>query len=333
MKKKIIVYVICGLLIFLLAALVLFNLTSKNNTKKLKKVTMAEVAHTIFYAPQYVAIEKGYFKEYGIDLEVILTPGADKVSAAVLSGDAQIGFSGSEATIYVYNGGEKDYLKTFAQLTQKDGTFIVSRKNYKNFKLSDLKGKDIIGGRAAGMPEMTLEYALKQNGIDPKKDVNIDTSIEFAAMGGAFMGGQGDFVTLFEPTALQVERQGYGHVVASVGELGGVVPYTSYSARKSYIKNNKEVITNFTKAIQKGLDYVDTHSDKEVAKAIINQFPDTSVNDLTSIIERYKTADSWLDNPYIDETLFKNLEDIIINSGEIKSYVPYTDLIINAYKK
>jgi len=329
MKKKIIVYVICGLLIFLLAAVVLFNLNKKSDTKKLKKVTMAEVAHTIFYAPQYVAIEKGYFKDYGIDLEVILTPGADKVSAAVLSNDAQIGFSGSEATIYVYNGGEKDYLKTFAQLTQKDGTFIVSRKNYRNFKLDYLKGKDIIGGRAGGMPEMTLEYALKQNEIDPKKDVNIDTSVEFAAMGGAFIGGQGDFVTLFEPTALQVERQGYGHVVASVGELGGIVPYTSYSARGSYIKNNKDVITNFTKAIQKGLDYVEHHSDKEVANAIINQFPDTSLSELTEVIKRYRKINTWPKTTKFSKKSFDHIQDIMIDYGAINKKVSYNKLIYN----
>ena len=165
-------------------------------------MTLAEVAHTIFYAPQYVAIEKGYFEEYGIDINLILTSGADKVTAAVLSGDADIGFCGSEATIYVYNGGEKDYLKTFAQLTQKDGTFLVSREKIENFTLDDLKGKTIIGGRAGGMPEMTFEYALRQNGINPKTDVNIDTSVAFAAMSGAFIGGQGDFVTLFEDNVI-----------------------------------------------------------------------------------------------------------------------------------
>ena len=329
MKKKVLIYILCGVFIFFVASLVLFDFNKKTDTNKLKKVTMAEVAHTIFYAPQYVAIEKGYFKDYGIDLEVILTPGADKVSAAVLSGDAQIGFSGSEATIYVYNGGEKDYLKTFAQLTQKDGTFIVSRKNYKNFKLEDLKGKDIIGGRAAGMPEMTLEYALKQNGIDPKKDVNIDTSVEFAAMGGAFIGGQGDFVTLFEPTALQVERQGYGHVVASVGELGGIVPYTSYSARGSYIKNNKDVITNFTKAIQKGLDYVEHHSDKEVANAIINQFPDTSLSELTEVIKRYRKINTWPKTTKFSKKSFDHIQDIMIDYGAINKKVSYNKLIYN----
>ena len=198
--KKIITYLLSGIIILFLACLVLFdfNKDSEKETKKMEKVKLAEVAHTIFYAPQYVAIEKGYFKEYGIDIDLTLASGADKVTAAVLSGDADIGFCGSEATIYVYNGGEKDYLKTFAQLTQKDGTFLVSRKEYKDFKLEDLKGKTIIGGRAGGMPEMTFEYALKQNGIDPKNDVSIDTSVAFPAMSGAFIGGQGDFVTLFE---------------------------------------------------------------------------------------------------------------------------------------
>lgn len=198
--KKISLYVASIVVLLLAVCAIFFNFNDKKEDKKeeLKKITVAEVAHTIFYAPQYVAIEKGYFKDEGIDLNLTLTPGADKVTAAVLAGDADIGFSGSEATIYVYNGGEKDYLQTFAQLTQKDGSFLVSRKKYDNFKLDDLKGKSVIGGRAGGMPEMTFEYALKQNGIDPKKDLEIDTSVAFAAMSGAFIGGQGDFVTLFE---------------------------------------------------------------------------------------------------------------------------------------
>ena len=198
MRKKLLIYIAYIVLIFLIGASILFDFNSKKNNKKL---VLAEVAHTVFYAPMYVAIENNYFKDYGIDVDLILTSGADKVTAALLSGDAQIGLSGSEATIYVYNGGEKDYLKTFSQLTQKDGTFLVSREKYDNFKISDVIGKSIIGGRAAGMPEMTLEYILKQNGIDPRNDVYIDTSIAFAAMSGAFIGGTGDFVTLFEPSA------------------------------------------------------------------------------------------------------------------------------------
>ena len=328
MKKKSLVYIICGILILLLASCTIFDFNKKHN-KKITKVTVAEVAHTIFYAPQYVAIEKGYFKEYGIDVNLILTPGADKVTAAVLSKDADIGFSGSEATIYVYNGGEKDYLKTFAQITQKDGSFIVSRKKYKHFKLSDLKGKDIIGGRALGMPEMTLEYALRHNGIDPKNDVNIDTSVEFAAMGGAFIGGQGDFVTLFEPTASSVEKQGYGYVVESVGKLGGIVPYTSYSARNSYINKNKSTIKNFNKALEKGLKYVNTHSDKEVAKTILNQFPDTSLKDIEASIKRYRSIKAWPTTTKFSKKSFNHLQDIMIENGAIKKKVSYDKLISN----
>ena len=327
--KRFIIYLASGIIILFLAFLVLFDFNKDNDKEKVQKVTLAEVAHTIFYAPQYVAIEKGYFEDYGIDIDLILTAGADKVTAALLSGDADVGFCGSEATIYVYNGGEKDYLKTFAQLTQKDGTFLVSRKEYKNFKLDDLKGKTVIGGRAGGMPEMTFEYALKQNGIDPKKDLNIDTSVAFPAMSGAFIGGQGDFVTLFEPTATEVEKQGYGHVVASIGELGGIVPYTSYSARISYINNNKELIKNFDKAIQKGLDYVKNHSDKEVAKAILKQFPDTSLNDLTNAVKRYREIEAWAETTKFSEESFNHLQDIMIDYGELQSKVDYSKLIYN----
>lgn len=197
MKK--IYSVIIILVVFLAGCFLIFD--SDKKTSNLKKITVAEVAHTIFYAPSYVAISEGYFEDGGLDIELILTPGADKVTASVLSGDADIGFSGSEACIYVYNGGEKDYLQTFAQATQKDGTFIVSREKIDNFTLDDLKGKTVIGGRAGGMPEMTFEWALRENGINPKKDLNIDTSIAFAAMSGAFIGGMGDFVTLFDPSA------------------------------------------------------------------------------------------------------------------------------------
>ena len=326
--KKIIIFIVSGIIILVLALSVFLNFNkSESNDKKLEKVTLAEVAHTIFYAPQYVAIEKGYFKDYGIDIDLILTSGADKVTAAVLSGDADIGFCGSEGTIYVYNGGEKDYLKTFAQLTQKDGTFLVSRKKYDNFKLEDLKGKSIIGGRAGGMPEMTFEYALKQNGIDPKNDVNIDTSVAFPAMSGAFIGGQGDFVTLFEPNATDVEKQGYGHVVASIGELGGVVPYTSYSARGSYIEKNKELIKNFDKAIQKGLDYVKNHTDKEVAQTILKQFPDTSLNDLESAVKRYRENDTWPETTKFSEESFNHLQDIMIDNGVLEEKVDYNKLM------
>lgn len=328
MKKNILYYCLFFILVFLMVCSLFLDFNhSKKNDYKRTKVTLAEVAHTIFYSPQYVAIEKGYFKEVGIDIELILTAGADKVTAAVLSGDADIGFCGSEGTIYVYNAKEKDYLKTFAQLTQKDGSFLVSREKIDNFTLNDLKGKSVIGGRAGGMPEMTFEWALKQNGIDPKNDLEIDTSIAFAAMGGAFISGQGDFVTLFEPNALEIEQQGYGYVVASIGELGGVVPYTSYSARGSYIEKNSELISNFTKAIQKGLDFVHNSSNKEVAEAILSQFPDTSLNDLEKVVARYRKIDAWPKTTKFSEESFDHLQDIMIDNGVLNSKVSYDKLI------
>lgn len=328
MKKKVMIWIVAGILVFLLAALVLFDLNKGDSKdKKLTEVTVAEVTHSIFYAPQYVAIENGYFEEVGIEIELVLASGADKVTAAVLSKDADIGFCGSEGTIYVYQGGEKDYLKTFAQLTQKDGSFIVAREKIKDFTLDDLKGKEILGGRAGGMPEMTLEYALKENDIDPKKDVNINTSIEFASMGGAFIGGEGDFVTLFEPNALELEKEGYGYVVASLGELGGIVPYTSYSARISYIEENKELIENFTKAIQKGIDFVHNHSDEEVAKVIVDQFPDTSIEDIAKVVKRYRDIDAWPDTTEFSKDSFNHLQDIMIDYGAIDKKVPYSKLM------
>ncbi len=323
--KRIIISIMVALGLLLIACSVLFRGNEKEND--LTKVKMAEVAHTVFYAPQYVALTQGFFEEEGLDVEVILTPGADKVTAAVLSGDADIGFSGSEATIYVYNGKEKDYLKTFAQLTQKDGTFLVSREKIENFTLEDLKGKTVIGGRKGGMPEMTFEYALSQNGINPKTDLTIDTSIAFAAMSGAFIGGTGDFVTLFEPNALQVEQQGFGYVVASIGELGGVVPYTSYSAKISYIEAHPEVIDKFTRAIQRGLDYVHNHSDEEVANAIMSEFPDTSKNDLIEVVKRYRKADTWPTTTKFTEESFNHLQDIMIEAGELTEKVPFQDLM------
>ena len=322
MRKYLILIII--LFLFIVAGFFIFN---KKEESDLKKVKVAEVAHSIFYAPQYVAHKLGYFEEEGLDVEIILTSGADKVTSAVLSGDVNIGFCGSEATIYVYNEGEKDYLINFAALTKRDGSFLVSREKYDNFTLGDLKGKKIIGGRKGGMPEMTLEWALKQNGIDPKRDVKIDTSIAFAAMSGAFIGGEGDFVSLFEPNALEIEKNGYGYVVASIGKLGGVVPYTAYNARKSYILENPDVIEGFTKAIQKGLDYVHNNDSREIAKLLEDYFPNTSIDDLEKLVQRHKDIDSWFNSTSISEKDFNHIQEIMISAGELKSKVDYKILV------
>lgn len=330
--KKNLVGLISIFLVVLFATLAIIRIKEEENNG-LKKITVAEVAHSVFYAPQYVAHGLGYFEEEGLDVSIVLTSGADNVMAAVLSGDADIGFSGSEATIYVYNGGEKDYVMTFAGLTQKDGSFLVSREKYDNFTLNDLKGKRVIGGRVAGMPEMTFEWALRENGIDPKNDLEIDTSVAFPAMEGSFIGGNGDFVTLFEPNATSVERNGYGYVVAYVGDLGGLVPYTAYNARKSYIENNPEVIKSFTKAVNKGLEYVNSHSAKEIAEIVVKYFPDTSLSDMETIINRYKTGEAWKKNITINEEEWNHIQEIIEASGELQNKVNYNVLIYDKHFK
>ncbi len=325
--KKYITPIICFLII--LVCFIGFLIESSRKEEKLQKLTVAEVTHSVFYAPAYAAISNGYFKEEGLDIELILTPGADKVMAAVLSGDADIGLSGSEATIYIYNSGEKDYIKTFAQLTRKDGSFIISRKNIENFTLDDLKGKYVIGGRTAGMPLMMLQYSLRHHNIDPDKDLTIDTSIEFASMSSAFIGGTGDFVNLFEPLATQVVNQGYGYKVASLGDFGGIVPYTAYNARSSFIENNKDVIKKFTSAIQKGLDFTNNNSSETVAQAILDFFPDTSLKDLTQAVESYKKNETWPTTTTFTKESFDHLQDIIVEANIIKEEekVDYKDLV------
>lgn len=327
MKKIIIALLAIGLII---TGIFVFKPKEKQNN--LTKIKVAEVTHSIFYAPQYIAHSLGYFEEEGLDVEIILTSGADKVTAAVLSGDVQIGFCGSESTIYVYNQGQKDYLINFAGLTKKDGSFLVAREDTNNFKLNDLKGKHIIGGRKGGMPAMTLEYALNINGIK-SNETNIDTSIDFASMSGAFIGGTGDYVALFEPTASELEKEGYGHIVASIGKLGGNVPYTTYNAKKSYIEKNPKIIESFTKAIQKGLDYVHSHNSTQIAKHIKDYFPDTKEEEIIEIVQRYKDIDSWYDTTYISEKDFKHIEEIVKNAGELDKNAPYDKLINNKYAK
>ena len=321
-----------GIISFLLITVSLFLVFDKKEKSELKKVKVAEVTHSVFYAPQYVAHSLGYFKDENLDVEIILTAGADKVTAAVLSNDVNIGFCGSEATIYVYNEGEKNYLVNFAGLTKRDGSFLVSRTKEDNFSVKDLVGKHVLGGRKNGMPEMTLEWALKENDVEPNS-VNIDTSVAFSAMAGAFIGGTGDYVTLFEPQALQLEKQGYGYVIASVGELGGIVPYTVYNARKSYIENNPDVIKGFTKAIQKGLDFVHNRTEEEIAKVIIDYFPDTSMEDLIKIIKRYKDSDSWYKTTYIEKSDFEHVKEIMKSAGALEKDAPYDKLVYTSFSK
>lgn len=301
----------------------------KANPKPVK-VVLNEVAHSIFYAPMYVAIEEGYFAEEGIDLDVVTGFGADKTMTAVLSGEANIGFMGSEASIYTYNEGANDYVVNFAQLTQRAGNFLVAREEMESFKWEDLKGKDVLGGRKGGMPEMVFEYILRQNGIDPS-EVNIDQSIDFGATAAAFSGGQGEFTVEFEPGATSLEQEGKGYVVASLGTDSGYVPYTAFSAKKSYIDENPEIIQGFTNALQKGMEYVQSHTPEEIANVIAHQFGETDIQTITTIVTRYYEQDTWKDNLIFEKESFDLLQDILDDAGELSERAPYEELVTTEF--
>ena len=328
MTKKIL-----SLSLFLMAAVVLGSLcgcgkqSGESAASGQTPVVLNEVAHSIFYAPMYVAIEEGYFAEEGIDLTLVTGFGADKTMTALLTGEADIGFMGSESTIYTYKEGASDYAVNFAQLTQRAGNFLVAREPIENFKWSMLEGKEVLGGRAGGMPEMVFEFILKKNGIDPAADLSIDQSIDFGSTAAAFSGGQGDFTVEFEPHATSLEVKGDGYVVASLGEDSGYVPYTAFSAKKSYIAENPEVIQSFTNALQKGMDYVQTHSPEEIAQVIAPQFKDTDTATITTIVTRYAEQDTWKSDLIFEEDSFDLLQNILEESGELDERVPYGDLV------
>lgn len=332
MKKLTRTPLLCFILLLFFCS-VLPGCSKQKTDDTITPVTLSEVAHSIFYAPQYVAIEKGYFKDEGIDLTLVNSAGADKVMTALISGDAQIGFMGSEASIYVYAEGSKDYAVNFAQLTQRAGNFLVGRNSDPDFQWEDLKGTTVLGGRAGGMPEMIFEYILKQHGIDPRTDVTIDQSIDFGLTAAAFMEGDADYTVEFEPFATKVELEGAGTVVASLGVDSGYVPYTAYCARESYLKENPKLIQGFTNAIQKGLDYVNSHTAEEIAAVIKPQFSETEASTITAIVERYLSQDTWKTDLIFQKESFTLLQEILMDAGELEEPVPYEDLVTTEYAR
>ena len=312
-----------------------FTVTAgKNEEKELTKVTLNEVAHSIFYAPQYVTIEEGYFAEEGLDLTLVTGFGADKVLTALISGEADIGFMGAEASIYAYQEGATDPAVNFAQLTQRAGNFLVAREEMPDFKWEDLKGKKVLGGRKGGMPEMVFEYILKNNGIDPAADLEIDQSIDFGSTAAAFTGdASAAFTVEFEPSATALEKEGAGYVVASLGVDSGYVPYTSYSAKTSFLNENPQVIQSFTTALQKGMDYVQSHTPEEIAQVIAPQFPETDLDTLTIIVTRYYEQDTWKDNLVFEQDSFELLQDILESAGELSERVDYEQLVTTEFAK
>ncbi|MBR5598355.1 MAG: ABC transporter substrate-binding protein [Lachnospiraceae bacterium] len=325
MKKK--GLVLCMLITLLFPLLAGCGTSTATGTK----VTLNEVAHSVFYAPMYVAIEEGYFTEEGLDVTLVTGFGADKTMTALLSGEADIGFMGPESTIYTYQGGMEDYAVNFAQLTQRAGNFLVGRTPYEDFTFADLKGKEVLAGRAGGMPQMVFEYILKKHGLDPATDVKMDQSIDFGSTAAAFSGGQGEYTVEFEPHATALEQKGDGYVLASLGEESGYVPYTAFSARKSYIEANPEVIESFTRGLQRGMEYVNSHTADEIATVIQPQFEEMDATSLALIIERYQGQDTWKTDLVFTKEAFDLLQDILMDAGVVEERVPYEDLVNTSF--
>ena len=303
----------------------------KKKDNGLDTVRVCEVTHSIFYAPQYAAIALGFFEEEGIEIELSNGQGADAVMAAVLSGNIDVGFAGPEASIYVYNEGKKDHTQVFAQITRRDGSFLIGREPDDNFTWDKVKGKTVLPGRKGGVPYMALEYVLRQNGIDPYEDTNLDNSVQFSMMTAAFTGGTGDYVTAFEPTASMLQQEGKGYIVASVGEAAGNIPYTAYFAKKSYIEKNSDLIQRFTNAVYKGQQWVATHTDAEVAQAVAEFFPDTSLELLTASVASYRAIDAWNTDPVMSEESFNRLQTVMTEAGELTKTADYDKVVNNTF--
>ena len=322
---------------FLLFIPLLLGFTPLSSCQKSNKIIISEVTHSLFYAPMYVAKEKGYFNDEGLDVDIITTPGADKVMASLISKSCHIGLMGPEATVYVYQNGQKDYAVNFAQLTQKDGSFLLGRNKIDNFSYDILKGKTIIGGRKGGMPLMTLEYILKkngltitENGLDPNAEVNVRTDVSFDATTGVFVSGESDFVTAFEPIGTQIEKQNKGYIIASLGELlNEEIPYTCFSSLKSYIENNEDKLIKFTKAIIKGLEYVNNSEVKDIIPYLKEDFPSSDDEELMKVITNYKSITTWPKTMEFKEDSFNKLIEIVKNSSELEKdvIVPYDKLV------
>ena len=331
--KKIIITLITVVVIVTIVSLIFVKTNEKTETSDLTTIQVNEVTRSVFYAPQYLAIANGFFEEEGLKIELTTGQGADKVMTAVLAGQSDIGFCGPEAAIYVYNEGKEDYIEVFAQMTQKDGSFLVSKEPTDNFQWTDLIGKTVIPGRKGGVPYMTLEYVLKQNGINPQTDLTLDDSIKFDLMAGAFTGGDAEYVTLFEPTASMTQDAGKGYIVASVGEASGEIPYTAYCAKKSYIAENPTIIEGFTRAIYKAEQWVKEHTAREVAEKIQEYFPDTTVDSLETSVQKYKDIDAWKENPILEETAFDKLQLVMTEAGELDQKAPYDKIVNNDFAR
>lgn len=317
--------------LFLILTLIIAISLTGCKKSELQKVRLIEVTHSLFYTPQYVAITQGFFEEEGLEIELTDGKGADKCMAALLSGEADIAFMGPEASVYVYVQGREDYAINFAQLTQRDGSFLVAREPDPDFKFEKLRGKEVLGGRKGGMPYMTLEYVVKKHGLTPGVDVNLRTDVQFDVLAGAFIGGEGDYVTLFEPVAATLEKEGKGYVVASIGEEGGYIPYTCYSTTKSFMEENPDIVQKFTNAIYKAMLWVQNHTLEEIAEAVKPHFPDVDDEVLVKLIERYRDQDSWKPDLIITEEGLDHMMYIMELAGELDKKADYNAIVTTEF--
>lgn len=324
--KKFLAIAVCALLS-------ITPFTACKNNDGLKEINLNEVTHSVFYAPLYLAIENGYFKEEGLKINLTNGGGADNSMTAVLSGSADIGLMGPETVIYVYNQGKADYPKVFGQLTQKDGAFLVSKTAQPDFEWTDLRGKEILAGRKGGVPAMTFEYILNELGMRDGVDFNLNYDVQFNLMTSAFLNGTADYCTVFEPTASEYEAEGKWHIVASVGAQGGEIPYTSFIALGSYIEKNQDTLKSFLKAIKKAHEFIDTHTEYEVAEAIVKQFPSTTINSIETSVKSYKSINAWKTDLQATESSFTRLQNIMENAGELSSRVPFNKIVNNSLAK
>ncbi len=324
--KKILFTIMAGII-------ALFSFVGCGKSSDVKTVELNEVTHSVFYAPLYLAIENGYFQEEKIDVKLTNGGGADKSMTALLSGTANIALMGPETVVYVYNQGKKDAPKVFGQLTQRDGSFLVSRNAEPDFKWTDLRGKEILAGRKGGVPAMTFEYTLNELGLKNGTDVNLNFDVQFNLMTSAFIGGTGDYCTVFEPTASEYQSAGTWHIVASVGEQSGEIPYTSFIALDSYLSSNKDTVKGFLRALKKAFEFLNSHTEREIAEAIVKQFPSTTIASLETSVKSYKKIDAWKNDMKATEKSFDRLQSIMMNAGELSEKVAFNKLVDNSFVK
>lgn len=312
-----------------LLLLCLIPLGCQKKTVENTVVELHEVTRSVFYAPQYVALNLGYFEEEGLTVNITTSGGSDKAMTALLSGEADICLAGPETAVYVFNEGKEDHPIIVGQLTKRDGSYLVGRTAEKDFTWESLEGKTIIGGRKGGMPLMTLCYVLGQHGLVPGKNIEVIDSIQFNMMGAAFEGGTGDYVTLFEPTATEFQNAGKGAIVANVGLASGEVPYTAYMVTPETLEKDPKTVEAFLRAIYKAQQWIETATDEEIAKAMQPSFPDTSIESLMIVAKSYRETDSWKKELEMYEEDYNRLLDVIAYSGELAQRPDFTKLVNN----